>query len=135
MTRIVLDTNVFVSSFFGGNPLKVIDLWRTGSITLCLSESILEEYMRVLEELGLAGRPELQELLLLFSKGVNVVFTTTTPSLKIIEKDPSDNKFIECAVALSAKFVVSGDKHLLNLRQYFGIKILTPRQLLEMIPD
>ena len=51
--RVVLDTNVFVSSFFGGNPRAVIDLWKTGSLTLCLSQDILDEYIEVLRRLGL----------------------------------------------------------------------------------
>lgn len=51
----VVDTNVFVSSFFGGNPRKVIDLWKTGELTLCLSTPIVDEYVAVLRRLGLEG--------------------------------------------------------------------------------
>lgn len=53
----VVDTNVFVSSFFGGNPRKVIDLWKTGELTLCLSTPIVDEYVAVLRRLGLEGEP------------------------------------------------------------------------------
>ncbi|MEW6201083.1 MAG: putative toxin-antitoxin system toxin component, PIN family, partial [bacterium] len=41
--KVVIDTNVFVSSFFGGNPRRIIDLWSKGKITLCLSKDILDE--------------------------------------------------------------------------------------------
>ena len=51
--RVVIDTNVFISSFFGGNPRKIIDLWRKEKITLCLSGDILEEYTKVLKRIGL----------------------------------------------------------------------------------
>ena len=133
MTRVVLDTNVFVSSFFGGVPRKIIDLWKTGSITLCLSASILEEYVRVLKELGLAAKPELGELLAMLSRGTNLVFTIDTPSLKIVKSDPDDDQLIECAVALSAQYIVSGDRDLLKVRQYMDIRILSPCQFLDLI--
>lgn len=40
--RVVVDTNIFVSSFFGGKPRKIIDLWKIGEITLCVSSPILK---------------------------------------------------------------------------------------------
>ncbi len=54
MIRVVIDTNVFISSFFGGDPRKVIDLWKTGKIILCFSGKIIDEYVEVLRGLGLA---------------------------------------------------------------------------------
>jgi uncharacterized protein len=132
VTRVVLDTNVFISSFFGGNPRRVIDLWKAGRITLCLSRGIADEYVEVLRRLGLEEEPELKELLKLFASGFHIVFTAQTPELHVIEADPDDNKFIECAVALEADFVITGDKALLTLEDYMGIPIVTPRQYLEM---
>jgi predicted nucleic acid-binding protein len=49
MIRGAIDTNVFVSSFFGGNPKKIIDLWKNEEIVLCLSKDILDEYIDVLQ--------------------------------------------------------------------------------------
>lgn len=63
-----MDTNVFISSFFGGNPRKVIDLWKSGEITLCLSKSIVDDYIEVLRRLELQGEKELEELLSLFAQ-------------------------------------------------------------------
>lgn len=131
MTRVVVDTNVFVSSFFGGNPREVIDLWKTGRVTLCLSAPIVEEYMAVLKRLGLTDARELAELLRLFRRGFHSLFTAETPGLRIVRSDPDDDKFIECAVALDAACIVSGDKHLLTIGAYLGIPILTPRDFLE----
>ena len=48
--KVVLDTNIFVSSFFGGNPEEIISLWKNEEIVLCLSKDILDEYVRVLAE-------------------------------------------------------------------------------------
>jgi len=130
--RVVIDTNVFVSSFFGGNPRKIIDLWKAEKITLCLSNVILDEYIDVLGRIGLKEENELEELLSLFSKGFNILFTARTPKIKIVKSDPDDDKFIECAVALKASTVITGDKEILAVKEYMGIRILTPQQFLEI---
>jgi len=129
--RVVIDTNVMISSFFGGNPRKIIDLWKTGQVVLCLSGDIIDEYIAVLKRLGLQDARELEELLGLFARGFHVLFAAITPKLDIVRKDPDDNKFIECAVALKARVVISGDKALMEMRDYMGIKILNPKSFLD----
>jgi predicted nucleic acid-binding protein len=114
--RVVIDTNIFVSSFFGGNPRKIVDLWKSGQLTLCLSKPIVHEYVEVLKRLGLH------------------LFSAKTPELNVVEEDPDDNKFIECAVALKCTFVISGDKHLTEIRDYMGIEIVTPKEFLDSFP-
>lgn len=130
MIKVVIDTNVFVSSFFGGNPRKILDLWKTAEVVLCLSKPIIDEYIEVLRRLGLQNERELDELLALFARGFHVLFAAKTPSLRVVEKDPDDDKFIECAVALKAPFVISGDKGLTAIQEYMGTKIVTPREFL-----
>lgn len=132
--RIVLDTNVFISSFFGGNPRSIIDLWKDGRLTLCLSRDIIDEYIEVLRRLGLDNTPELEELLKLFAAGFHIVFTARTPEIHVVP-DPDDDKFIACALALKAGHVVSGDKDLVGVRQYRGIRIVTPKEFLEIMED
>ncbi len=132
--RIVLDTNVFISSFFGGNPRTIIDLWKDGRLTLCLSQDIFDEYIEVLRRLGLDNTPELEELLKLFATGFHIVFTTRTPEIHVVA-DPDDDKFIACALALKAGCVVSGDKALVDVYLYQGIRIVTPREFLEIMGD
>jgi len=119
--RVVIDTNVFVSSFFGGTPRKIIDLWKNGDITLCLSRDILDEYVKVLQRIGLQDESELKELLSLFARGFNTLFTIKTPKIRVVKDDPDDDKFIECALELSIK----------ALGEYMGIKILTPQEFLK----
>ncbi len=131
MIKVVIDTNVFVSSFFGGNPRKIIDLWKSSQVTLCVSRPIVDEYVNVLRRLGLQNELELDELLRLFAHGFNILFTAKTPVLNVVEKDPDDNKFIECVVALRADFIISGDKALKEIRDYMGIKIQSPKQFLD----
>jgi putative PIN family toxin of toxin-antitoxin system len=129
--KVVVDTNIFISSFFGGNPKKIIDLWKKGEISLCLSKDILDEYIEVLQRIGLGDEREIEELLSLFAKGVNIIFTTKTREIKAVKNDPDDDKFIECAVALKAEVIVTGDKALKAMNEYMGIKILTPQQFLK----
>ena len=131
MTKVVVDTNVFISSYFGGNPRKIIDLWKSGQITLCLSRPIIDEYIDVLRRMGLQNERELEELLSLFAHGFHVLFTAKTPNLNVVEKDPDDNKFIECAVALKSKCIISGDKALREIQNYMGIKIKSPKKFLD----
>ena len=128
--NIVIDTNVFVSSFFGGNARRIIDLWKNRQVRLCLSKDILDEYVEVLQRMGLKDQQELKELLSLFAKGYHLTFTAKTPRIKVVKEDPDDDKFIECAVALHAEVIVTGDKALQTIRDYMGTKILTPQEFL-----
>ena len=132
--RVVVDTNVFISSLLNteGNPRKVIDLWRFEKITLCISKEILAEYFAVLGRFGMSEEPEGEELVQLFQKRYNQVFLTSVPTVSAITQDPAGNKFIECAVAAGAKYIVSGDRHLLNLKAFKGIRMLPPTEFLKV---
>jgi putative PIN family toxin of toxin-antitoxin system len=130
--KVVIDTNVFVSSFFGGKPKAVIDLWKTEQITLCLSKDILDEYVEVFRRLELDEGPELQEILAFFSRGFNLLFIRKTPAISVVQADPDDDKFITCGVALGAEFIVTGDKALKAIKNYKGSRILDPGQFLAM---
>ena len=129
--KIVLDTNVFVSSvFFGGPPHKILEAWRDGKIQLLLSPAILEEYQRVLRELAVRF-PEIKvealiDFIIVHSE---IILPPSLPP--VIQADPSDDKFLECAVAGEATCIVTGDKHLLKLLTFRRIPILKPRQFVE----
>ena len=129
--RAVIDTNVFVSSFFGGKPRKIIDLWKDGKIMLCLSGAILDEYADVLHRIGVSYEGGLRELLTLFAKGYNTAFIAKTKKIHAVKADPADDKFVECAVELDAEAIITGDKELRSIRNYRGIKIYTPAEFLK----
>lgn len=132
--RVVIDTNVFISSLLSpaGNPRKVIDLWRLEKITLCLSKEILQEYFAVLARMGMAGEPEGAQLVQLFETRYNQVFVASPPPIAAIAEDPADDKFISCAVTVGAKYIVSGDRHLLDLKKFRGIQILAPTNFVKL---
>jgi predicted nucleic acid-binding protein len=92
--RVVIDTKIFVSSFFGGNPRKIIDLWKNEKITLCLSNAILDEYVDVLSRIGLKEENELEELLSLFSVESPQLFLFQMLSRSIPERSYPDASLI-----------------------------------------
>ncbi|MGD0845058.1 MAG: putative toxin-antitoxin system toxin component, PIN family [Geobacteraceae bacterium] len=130
--KIVIDTNVFVSSFLNpkGTPRLIIDLWKSGQVTLCLCAEILSEYLEVLSRFGLAGEPELRELLDLFKTRQGIEFVVIDNDQHIIEADPVDNKFLECALITRAACIVSGDKHLNGLQENQGVSIISPSEFM-----
>ena len=129
--RVVIDTNIFISSFFGGKPRKIIDLWKEGKIYLCLSSEILDEYIDVLQRFLGKNSKEISELLALFSKGTNILFTRNPPAINVVKKDPDDNKFIACALKLKADYIITGDSALKEIKTFSNIKILSPSHFLE----
>ena len=132
MLRLVIDTNVLISSFFGGNPKKVIDLWRTGKAVLCLSDEILKEYLRVIARLPIAPETTNRLVAILHEKR-NIELVAPSRHHAVIREDPEDDKFIDCAVEAKADCIVSGDAHLLQIKAYQAIPIYSPKDFLQII--
>jgi putative PIN family toxin of toxin-antitoxin system len=134
--RVVLDTNAVISALlFSGVSSKLFSLWQNGLITPLLSRPILDEYLRVLSypkfELSEKEIKELiQEEILPFAEVVR-----PKRRLRVVRRDPSDNKFLECAVAGKANVIISGDKDLLSLGRYRRVRIQSPAQFLADHPD
>ena len=133
MMRVVLDANVLVSALISpkGSPATVLSYWQEGKLEIVVSAAILQEVDRVLHYPRIQKRYHLpdeivQRLLNLLRKGAIVV--EPDEEVEVVERDPSDNRYLECAVAGRALYVVSGDGHLLDLKEYRGIQILAPRE-------
>jgi putative PIN family toxin of toxin-antitoxin system len=132
--RIVLDTNVLISALlFRGLPSRLVPLWQKGKVTLLISSQVLKEYLRVLAypkfELAAEEIKAIIEIELLpFVEAVKV-----KSKIRVIAKDPSDDKFLELAVDGKADFLISHDKHLLGLGVFRGIRILSVAEFLR--PD
>ena len=91
----------------------------------------MDEYSNVLQRLGLNEEKEVEEILQLFARNYHCLFTATTPKLSIVDADPDDNKFFECAVALQAQALISGDRAVLQVEKYMDIEVLGSRQFLD----
>ena len=128
--RVVLDTHIFVSALeFGGIPLHLLEQARAGEFEVAISTPIVDEIKRVFREKF--GWPESR--LEQFERNVSQFTHRVEPTrrLDIVKDDPSDDKFVECAVAAGAEAIITGDKDLLRLGTYEGIKMMTPRNFLE----
>jgi len=131
--KVVVDTNVLISGvFFGGMPSRVLEAWRDGRIGLVVSPEILEEYRRVGEELE-AQFPgvSLAPLLALLVMTAEIIEAPGLP--EPVSRDPDDDKFIACALAGECQLIISGDKDLLEVSGYQGVKIVPPREFLESV--
>jgi putative PIN family toxin of toxin-antitoxin system len=128
MIRVVLDTNVIVSALvFGGVPRGILELAEAGQCELFYSQPIQTEVRRVLTEKFDWPQAILQQALpVLWSMG------TLVAPLITLNAVPDDNRILECAVEAQAHVVVSGDHHLLALKNYRSISIVTPRQFIEV---
>ena len=133
--RVVLDTNVFVSGvFFGGLPGKVLAAWRDGRIEVVVSREIIEEYVRVGERLS-ARLPgvDLEPALDLVAVSATLISAPSLPEQVCHDQD--DDKFLACAVAAKAGYVVSGDRDLLATSPYRSVVVVRPRAFVEALPD
>ena len=136
--RVVADTNTVVSGLlWTGAPRKVLDAARKGLIQLFTSAALLVELEDVLGRDKLAKRLSLinvspQELVLGYAALATPVTPLTIPP--VIFEDPDDDAVLACALAAQAEVIVSGDGHMLSLKQYLGIDILTAPKLIERIP-
>lgn len=129
--RAILDTNVFLSGvFFTGPPYRILKAWKEGTIQLVISREILGEYQRAAEEL--AGQfPEIDARPMLTLVAVKAELFPAPRLAERVCSDPDDDKFLACAVASRTKIVVSGDKHLLAVSGFRGIKVVKPRQFVD----
>ena len=129
----VLDTNTLVSGMgWGGAPGRVVDLALAGRFVMVSSRPLLNELARVLERPKLAGVfTEPAEVVRLIEAASVVV--EPTKALEVVAADPADDRVLEAADAAQADFIVTGDRHLLDLENFGGARIIRPRVFLETL--
>jgi putative PIN family toxin of toxin-antitoxin system len=131
--RIILDANIFVSSFFwGGNPRMVLERAIEGIDELFITKEILDEIEEVI------GRPKFhadKEEIDYLMNSIEEIGNRIIPKIHIKDgsRDKTDNKYIECGMAANVDYIISSDSHLLELKEYGSIKIITAREYLEVI--
>ncbi len=114
--KIVLDTNVLLMSLPKLSPYRpIFDNLLNGTYELVLTESIFQEYKEII---GQKTTEEIAENLSeLFKQLKNVKLVKVYYHWNLIERDPDDNKFVDCAITANAKFLVSNDKHFNSLKR------------------
>lgn len=126
--RIVLDTNVLISGiFFQGPSYRILQAWKNKKIQFIISPEIYDEYSRVTEVISRKYPGiDISEILKLIA-----IYSEISQSYVLSEQvceDPDDDKFIACAISNEARYIVSGDKHLLKISGYQGIRVLKPQE-------
>lgn len=134
--KVVFDTNIVASaSFWRGKPFECLTAWARGEVSAVVSPQVLSEYFDTIEELEAR-----------YPNRIRVAWVETlTESAQLVfpvdrargeTRDPDDEMFLECALAGSAEYIVSGDtKHLLPLREWRGIGIVTADQFLRRLKE
>ena len=143
MIRAVLDTNVWVSALLspGHPPAKILEMALTGVMRLIISAGIIREIGRVLQypkvkkalESHQITPQDVADVILKLLKAALI-----TPGETLAEgvpDDPADDMVIACALEGQADFIISGDHHLIDLKNYQGIKIVDPSTFLALIAN
>jgi putative PIN family toxin of toxin-antitoxin system len=131
----VLDTSIIIRAYATpyGPAARILRYWIEGRYELVVSDVILDEYRRALNYPHIQRRHRLtsvdigREIRFIYQHAVVVEPVGTIDAVK---NDESDNRFMECAIAGDADFIVSADNHLLSLGTYRDIKIVSPAEFL-----
>ena len=129
-SKVVIDTNVFISGLnFAGKPNEVLELFIKGEIEVYISPFILKELERILRKKFEWNEKQLQKILDKIKKKAVIVQAET--KISIIKAKEDDNRILECGVDGKVQYIISGDKrHILPLKNFRGIKILSPSEFL-----
>ena len=133
--KLVLDTNIFISSFFwGGNPRKIMTRIIDGKDSLIISEEILQEVFFVI------SRPKFNinhHQVIHFINSIEEIahHVTISGTVKGVCRDSDDNKILECATLGNADFIISGDSDLLSLKEFQDIPIIKASEYIEKVEN
>ncbi len=130
--RVVLDINVLISGLLWLGPShKILELVEERKVEFCITPSILEELSQVLKRAKFLRRiknclSSTEELIATLSK--SALFFPDIDIPRIVKDDPDDDKIIACAEVSGAEYIVTGDPHLLKIKRYGTISIVTPKR-------
>ncbi len=127
--KVVLDTNVFIAAYFNQKSAsaRIIDLCLKNEHELIFSSRLRKEAELILRNVR-AGREFQERIIELFTNACHV---RPTQKVFAIKEDPDDNKFLECALEGKADYLITSDKHLLELGEFGQTKIRKPTQFFE----
>ena len=116
MARLVLDTNSLIQSISRRSPYH--ELWVSfldGRNNLCVTTEILNEYAEILERKTNSYFSSLALEVIINNR--HTIFVTPYYKFRVIANDPDDDKFVDCAIASNAKYIVTEDSHYNVLKQ------------------
>jgi uncharacterized protein len=141
MTRVVLDTNLIISAILSpeGKPVTILRMVLNAKLDLVLSPALLEEINLVLNydkirKLLVKRSVTTQKIKDTFQKIIKTAIVVSgKTNINRIDKDPSDNMLLSCALEGKADFIISGDHHLTDLVSFEGISIINPDTFLKLM--
>jgi uncharacterized protein len=120
---VVLDSNIWISAFrFRGRPLQLVEMGLDGRVDIAVSLSIIDETLRVMSDKFRAKPLELDRALAIMTASSRMVEPIVL--VKAVKDDPNDDHVVGCAIAAGADAIITGDKDLLRMVEYQGIKML-----------
>jgi putative PIN family toxin of toxin-antitoxin system len=133
MLRVVLDTNILVSAIiFGGKSRKLLKKGITKRYSIVISDLILRELVTVLRRPKFrTNEDEVHRTILALIRTADVV--NVKAKTNVVKEDPKDNMIIETAIDGEADLIVTGDRHLLELESYRGIRIVTAQEMFAIL--
>ena len=136
--KVVIDTNVVISAPLGKDtkPARIFELLILEKIDNYTSKEILDEVKRVFESPKISSliSEEKKDFIIHNFKAFSNAIRPEI-RLDVIKEDKADNKFLECALAAKASYIISGDKHLLRLRKFQDVSIVSPKEFLGILGD
>jgi len=132
MIKVVLDTNVIVSglNFPASKPAKILELAVFGVIQNFTSDYILSEVNYILSKKFRWQKDEIKSVMSwikIFSKKVN------PKKIPFVVQHIPDNKILACAIFTKASFIISGDKHLTDLKKYNSVRVLNSNDFINYL--
>ncbi len=129
--KVTVDTNFLISATQWDYSVahKLLKKFILSDAKIFTTKEILDETAEVLErdfEYSKNEAKSIIEKILLFAKLIE-----PKQKVDVIKDDPDDNKVIECAIESSSDYIITYDKHLLKIKEYKGIKILKPEEILK----
>jgi putative PIN family toxin of toxin-antitoxin system len=126
--RVVFDTNIWISGLlWRGKPFQCLLLARSGIVQLVHCSPMIAELAQKLRKPFGFTENRLQAVLYDYKRMSHQV--DITGNLHLVSDDPDDDKFVECALVAGASVIVSGDRHLLYLDEYQGVRVLSAAEL------
>ena len=130
--KITLDTNFLISATQWDNSVafKLLKRLLEANIKIFTTKDILDEFSEVLQRDFKYNKEETTNILEEILVFVNII--ETQERIKIVKDDPDDDKIIECALASNSDYLITYDRHLLKIKEYKSIKIITPEEMLKL---
>ena len=134
-SKVVIDTNTIISAPLSedGNPAMIFELLLLGKINNFRSEEITNEVIEVFHRekiKKLISEEKIQFIIDNYKKFSELVKPNI--ELSIVKEDEDDNRILECAETANVDYVISGDEHLLNLKNHKNIRIVSPKEFLQV---